>query len=134
MPHMLRLKATCQPWEAAVTGPEQIRFAKWAEKLGYEMIAVPEHHVVPAEHVELSGPHYFNAHAGMACFAGATERIRVNSRINILPLQHPIVTATSLSTIAWLSVEIGRASCSARVCQYVKISVVAVSIKKKPNT
>src|SRR3546814_1261043 len=79
MPHMLRLKATCQPWEAAVTGPEQIRFAKWAEKLGYEMIAVPEHHVVPAEHVELSGPHYFNAHAGMACFAGATERIRVNS-------------------------------------------------------
>src|SRR3546814_4359724 len=67
MPHMLRLKATCQPWEAAVTGPEQIRFAKWAEKLGYEMIAVPEHHVVPAEHVELSGPHYFNAHAGMAC-------------------------------------------------------------------
>src|SRR3546814_5940500 len=67
------------------------------------MIAVPEHHVVPAEHVELSGPHYFNAHAGMACFAGATERIRVNSCINILPLQHPIVTAKSLSTIDWLS-------------------------------
>src|SRR3546814_19428851 len=64
MPHMLRLKATCQPWEAAVTGPEHIRFAKWAEKLGYEMIAVPEHHVVPGEHGELSGPHYFNAHAG----------------------------------------------------------------------
>lgn len=103
MPHMLRLKATCQPWEAAVTGPEQIRFAKWAEKLGYEMIAVPEHHVVPAEHLDLSGPHYFNAHAGMACFAGATERVRVNSCINILPLQHPIVTAKSLATIDWLS-------------------------------
>src|SRR3546814_14607159 len=39
----------------------------------------------------------------MACFAGATERIRVNSCINILPLQHPIVTAKSLSTIDWLS-------------------------------
>ena len=23
MPHMLRLKATCQPWEAAVTGADQ---------------------------------------------------------------------------------------------------------------
>src|SRR3546814_4163397 len=66
MPHMLRLKATCQPWEAAVTGHEQIRFAKWAEKLGYEMIAVPEHHVVPAGDVVLSVPHYFNGQASMA--------------------------------------------------------------------
>src|SRR3546814_13012313 len=29
--------------------------------------------------------------------------------------------------------EIGRASCRERVCQYVKISVVAVSLKKKQN-
>src|SRR3546814_9373083 len=29
------------------------------------------------------------------------------------------------------NVEIGRASCRARVCQYVSISVVAVSLKKK---
>src|SRR3546814_20095332 len=29
--------------------------------------------------------------------------------------------------------QIGRASCRARVCQYVKISVVAVSLKKKDN-
>src|SRR3546814_20266820 len=29
--------------------------------------------------------------------------------------------------------EIGRASCRERVCQYVKISVVAVSLKKKKN-
>src|SRR3546814_19715369 len=32
------------------------------------------------------------------------------------------------------SVEIGRASCRERVCQYVLISVVAVSLKKKQNT
>src|SRR3546814_14228396 len=30
--------------------------------------------------------------------------------------------------------EIGRASCRERVCQYVKISVVAVSLKKKKKT
>src|SRR3546814_16114484 len=29
--------------------------------------------------------------------------------------------------------EIGRASCRERVCQYVSISVVAVSLKKKPR-
>jgi probable F420-dependent oxidoreductase len=103
MPHMLRLKATCQPWEAAVTGADQTRLAKWAEQLGYEMIAVPEHHVVPRSHVELSGPHYFNAYTAMAYWAGATERIRVNSCIAILPLQHPIVTAKALATMDWLS-------------------------------
>ena len=39
----------------------------------------------------------------MAFFAGATEHIRVNSCIAIQPLQHPIVTAKTLSTMDWLS-------------------------------
>ncbi len=103
MPHMLRVKAMMQPWEADVTGADQTRLAKWAEKLGYGMIAVPEHHVVPRAHLDLSGPHHFNAFTAMAYWAGATERIRVNSCIAILPLQHPIVTAKALATVDWLS-------------------------------
>jgi probable F420-dependent oxidoreductase len=103
MPHLLRLKATSQPWEAAVTGADQTRLAKWAEKLGYAMICVPEHHIVPRSHVELSGPHYLSAFPTMAYWAGATEKIRVNSCIAILPLQHPIVTAKALATMDWLS-------------------------------
>lgn len=103
MPHMLRLKATCQPWEAAVTGADQTRLARWAEKLGYAMIAVPEHHIVPSAHVELSGPHYFHGYSAMSYFAGATENIRVNSCITILPVQHPIISAKALSTMDWLS-------------------------------
>jgi probable F420-dependent oxidoreductase len=39
----------------------------------------------------------------MAYWAGATQRIRVNSCIAILPLQHPIVTAKALATMDWLS-------------------------------
>lgn len=103
MPHLLRLKATCQPWEAAVNGANQTRLAKWAEKLGYAMISVPEHHIVPRSHVELSGPHYLSAYPAMAYWAGATEKIRVNSCIAILPAQHPIVTAKALATMDWLS-------------------------------
>lgn len=103
MPHMVRLKAMTQPWEAAVSGADQTRMAKWAEKLGYTMIAVPEHHVIPEAHVDLSGPHYFSAYSAMAYLAGATETIRVNSCISILPLQHPIVAAKALSTMDWLS-------------------------------
>src|SRR3546814_17468456 len=35
------------------------------------------------------------------------------------------------SKVAWESLQIGRASCRERVCQYVSISVVAVSLTKK---
>ena len=100
---MLRLKATVQPWEASVTGADQTRMLKRAEQLGYDMIAVPEHFIIPQSHVALSGPHYFHAAAAQAYIAGATSRIRINSCITILPLQHPIVTAKALSTIDWLS-------------------------------
>jgi probable F420-dependent oxidoreductase len=103
LPHMLRLKAMVQPWEASVTGADQTRMVKRAEELGYDMIAVPEHFIIPRSHVELSGPHYFHSTAAQGYIAGATQRIRINSCITILPLQHPIVLAKALSTIDWLS-------------------------------
>jgi probable F420-dependent oxidoreductase len=103
MPHLIRLKATMQPWEARVTGADQTRLARRADELGYDMLSSPEHFIVPNEHVELSGPHHFHAAAAQGYFAGATQRIRINSSIAILPLQHPIVTAKALSTLDWMS-------------------------------
>jgi len=103
MPHLLELKATMQTWEMRVTGADQTRLARHAEAQGYDMLSVPEHFVIPDEHVELSGPHYFHAAAGQGYFAGATEKILINSSIAILPLQHPIITAKALSTIDWMS-------------------------------
>ena len=104
MPGLVRLKAMApQPWESQVTGAEQAELARWAERLGYAMISAPEHFVIPSDHVDLSGSHYPSAFAAMAFWAGGTERIRVNSCIALLPLQHPVVTAKTLSTIDWLS-------------------------------
>jgi len=103
MPNMVRLKAMGQPWERDITGADQQRLARLAETLGFEMISVPEHHIIPRNHVELSGAHYFAAYPGMAFFAGATSTIKVNSCIAILPVQHPIITAKALATIDWMS-------------------------------
>ncbi|OBH35006.1 LLM class F420-dependent oxidoreductase [Mycobacterium intracellulare] len=103
VPHMLRLKAISQPWEATVTGPEQRRMMRCADQWGYDMIAVPEHLVIPTDHVELSGPHYLHSTVAQAFIAGATERVAVNSCITILPLQHPIVLAKALATADWMS-------------------------------
>ncbi len=92
---MLRLKAMMQPWEASVTGADQTRMAKCADRWGYDMIAVPEHFVIPPhDHVELSGPpHYLQSTVAQAYLAGATERIMLNSCVTVLPLHQPIVLA-----------------------------------------
>lgn len=103
LPHIHRLPAITQPWEASVTGADQTRMVRRAEELGYCMVNVPEHFVIPNEHIELSGPHYFDATTAQAYIAGATEQIRINSFVTILPLHHPIVLAKALSTLDWLS-------------------------------
>ncbi len=103
MPHAMRIKASVQPWESAVTGPDQARIARRAEALGYDMLRVPEHLVIPRDHVELSGAHYFHSTVAQAYFAGATERIRIGTGVTLLPLQHPIIMAKALSTADWLS-------------------------------
>lgn len=103
MPHLMEIDAITTPWEREVTGAQMREFARHADQLGYAMIAVPEHFVIPREHLGLSGSFYFAAYPSMAFFAGATQNIRVNSCISIQPLQNPITTAKTLSSMDWLS-------------------------------
>ena len=103
MPNTARVKALSQPFEADVTGADQIRVAQRAEELGYDMIPIPEHFVVSNSHVELSGPHYLHSTVAQAILAGATQRIRLISTVTLLPLQHPVVMAKALSTADWMS-------------------------------
>lgn len=103
MPRLIELKATMQPWELSVSGADQTRLAKLADRIGYDMISVPEHFIIPKSHLELSGPHHFHGYTAMGYYAGATERIRINSSITILPLQHPVITAKALATLDWMS-------------------------------
>lgn len=103
LPNMMQLKAVMQPWELSVTGADQTRMVQAAETQGYDMIGIAEHMIMPRENVELSGPHHMHSTVSQAYFAGATQRIRLNSCVTILPLQHPIITAKALSTADWLS-------------------------------
>src|SRR5258708_38690287 len=103
LPHTVELPAITADWEFGVTGPQQAAMATRADELGYDMIAVPEHFVVPHSHLELSGPHYLHSTVAQAFIAGAAPRIRVNSCVTILPLHHPVVLAKALSTADWMS-------------------------------
>lgn len=103
LPHTLELPAITAKWEFGVTGPQQAAMVKRADELGYDMISVPEHFVVPRSHLALSGPHYLHSTVAQAFIAGATQRIRVNSSVTILPLHNPVVLAKALSTADWMS-------------------------------
>lgn len=103
IPNQLQLRGLTQPWEIALTGADQTRLAHWADQLGYAMISVPEHHVIPVPQLDRTNPHHFSAIPAMAHFAGATRNIRLNSSICILPLHDPIILAKALSTMDWLS-------------------------------
>lgn len=103
LPHTLEIPALTQPWERAVGGPEMARVARLADELGYASVFVPEHYVVPRAHWELSGRFYLHAATTQAFLAGATQRLRLNTAIAILPLVHPVVTAKALATLDFLS-------------------------------
>lgn len=103
MPHLMELSATTQPWELAVTGPEQLRLARRAEQLGYDMIGIPEHLAVPPGQIEHSGRFWFHSTTAQAAIAGATSTIRLNSCVTILPFQHPVALAKALATADWFS-------------------------------
>ena len=103
LPHLMELPAMTQPWELSVTGADQTRMARRAEELGYDLIAVPEHYLIPRAHVEYSGTHWMHASTAQAYLAGATQTIRISSCVTLLPLQHPVITAKVLATADWFS-------------------------------
>lgn len=103
MPGLIKLNGMSKKWEENLTGPDLLRLAQWGDKLGFQEIAVPEHYIVPKAYVPQAGPHHVSAYIGMAAFAGATQKIRVNSCIALLPAMNPIITAKMLATMDWLT-------------------------------
>jgi probable F420-dependent oxidoreductase len=100
----VQAKALDMPeWQKRVTPAQQIQALRLAEQLGYFKAGVPEHFVIPREHVELSGDHYPHAVTGLAFIAGGTEKILLTSTITILPLIHPIAQAKMWATLDWVS-------------------------------
>ncbi|HEX8056385.1 MAG TPA: LLM class flavin-dependent oxidoreductase, partial [Novosphingobium sp.] len=97
LPHLMEIQAMLQPWELAVTGPDQLRMAQRAEALGYDMIAIPEHIAIPPDD-QHTGHFWLHSTTAQAALAGATSRILLNSCVTILPLQNPLYHAKALAT------------------------------------
>src|SRR3546814_17582433 len=62
----------------------------------------------------------------------ANARVSANAKAQVMALMAAVGTSVEIADEALMD-EIGRASCRERVCQYVEISVVAGSLKKKQH-
>jgi probable F420-dependent oxidoreductase len=90
-------------WTFTLAAPDYQRIATIIDELGYDVIAAPEHFAMPYEEVPRLGPYWMHALSVMAFVAGATQRVRVDTHVLVLPYHHPLALAKALATIDVLS-------------------------------
>lgn len=103
VPNSMHVKAMVQPWEFALAGSDVGDLIAEGDRLGFNKCMLGEHFVVPPEHRELSGYHYFHVVVALGYLGGRTKNLRLSSSVSILPLQSPIVQAKAWSTLDWLT-------------------------------
>lgn len=103
VPNSMHVAAMVQPWEYDLVGEDVGRAMQVADGLGFNKCMLGEHFVIPKQHIELSGDHYFHTAVALAFFGGQTKRLRLSSSVSIVPLQNPVVQAKAWSTLDWLT-------------------------------
>jgi probable F420-dependent oxidoreductase len=90
-------------WQLQLRSPDYQRIAKVIDDLGFDMITTSEHIVAPADMVARLGGYWLHAMTVLAFVAGATERVRVDAMVLVLPYHHPVMLAKAVSTLDVLS-------------------------------
>jgi probable F420-dependent oxidoreductase len=103
VPNSMHVAAMVQPWEYALTGAQIGQAMAVADSLGFNKCMLGEHFIIPKEHIELSGDHYFHTTVALGFIGGHTKRLRLSSSVSIVPLQNPVVQAKAWSTLDWLT-------------------------------
>jgi probable F420-dependent oxidoreductase len=103
LPGLTRYPPIFQPWEGTLGASHFQRIARRADQLRFDAIQIPEHIVMPGDMAPLMNAYWPHALTAMAFVAGATERIRVNSSVVVLPCHDPLHLAKQISTLDVLS-------------------------------
>jgi probable F420-dependent oxidoreductase len=103
VPGTYRFPLHTDAWMTKITAPDFQRVCRRLEAIGFDSIDSPEHVAVDRGLLSVMGAHWPHAMTAMAFFAGATERIRVNSSILVLPAYHPVNLAKAIATLDQLS-------------------------------
>jgi len=103
VPNSMHVRAMVQPWEYALTGEDVCNAVALADRLGFYKCMLGEHFIVPNQHLDLSGAHYFHTAVALGVFGGCTKKLRLAPSVTIIGLQNPIVQAKAWSTLDWLT-------------------------------
>ena len=90
-------------WVLDLAAPDYQLIARTVDDLGYEVLSTSEHIVMPDFEVSRLGPYWTHALTVMAFVAGATQRVRVDCHVLVLPYHHPVELAKVISTLDVLS-------------------------------
>lgn len=91
------------PWEFSGTPEQMLRAIKKADEVGFDMMNMPDHIIMPKDALELMSPRWGEAVTTMAFMAGATKNLRVYTTILIMPYRNPFLLAKALATLDFLS-------------------------------
>lgn len=91
------------PWSHALDADGFRRILRTLDESGFHAVSVSEHLAMPLFEVPRLGSYWQDALSTMAFAAAATDRIRLDAAVLVLPYHHPLRLAKALATIDVLS-------------------------------
>ncbi len=85
------------------TGSAVAEMARAAETAGFDAVYVTEHPVPGTAWMRTGGHHAFDPFVALAFAAAATERLRVQTHLCVLPYRNPFLTAKAAASLDALS-------------------------------
>jgi probable F420-dependent oxidoreductase len=86
-----------------VTGPAVMEMARAAESAGFDAVFVTEHPFPPDRWMASGGHHALDPFVALSFAAAATERLRLQTNLCVLPYRNPFLTAKAVASLDALS-------------------------------
>ena len=98
-----------------LNGRDILRFARGAERLGFDILSVGDHVVFPeritsaypyatsGRHPSESAPNYVEAMTLLSYVAGVTSTIKLLTGVIIVPYRHPVLVAKMIASLDYLT-------------------------------
>jgi probable F420-dependent oxidoreductase len=103
IPVLMLYPAVVNRWEPEAPASAATRVAQKADELGFDLVTIPEHIIIPDEMVEAMGRRYTEAWTAASFLAGATQNVRLLTYVLVVPYRHPIMLAKQIATLDFMS-------------------------------
>ena len=103
LPVLMLYPAVMSRWEPEAPANAATRVAQKADELGFDLVTVPEHIIMPDEMTEVMGKRFPEAWTASAFLAGATQNVKILTYVLVVPYRHPIMLAKQIATLDFMS-------------------------------